>query len=93
MGTALVVSEFRVLNSKLQQVSYPLPRIYDILISINGFTHATSIDLNMDYDVLRITLNAQKLYTIVFFWDKYSHEIAPMRIANSLTILQSKLIN
>jgi hypothetical protein len=29
-GTVRVVSDFRVLNSKLQQVSYPIPRIQDI---------------------------------------------------------------
>jgi hypothetical protein len=44
-GTDHVVSDFRVLNSKLQQVSFPIPRIHDILISLNGYS--TSIDLNM----------------------------------------------
>jgi RNase H-like domain found in reverse transcriptase len=43
-GTVRVVSEFRVLNSKLQRVSFPIPRIQDILTSLNGFTYATSID-------------------------------------------------
>jgi hypothetical protein len=46
-STVLEVSDFRVLNSKLQQVSYPIPRIQDILISLNGFTYTMSIDLNM----------------------------------------------
>jgi hypothetical protein len=48
-GIVRVVSDFRVLNSKLQRVSYPIPRIQDILISLNGFTYAMSIDLNMGY--------------------------------------------
>jgi hypothetical protein len=48
-GTLFVLSDFRVLNSKLQQVSYLIPRIQDILISLNGFTQAMSIDLNMSY--------------------------------------------
>jgi hypothetical protein len=63
-GTVRVVSDFRVLNSKLQQVSYPIPRIQDILISLNGFTYATSIDLNIGYHAIRLTPNAQKLCTI-----------------------------
>jgi hypothetical protein len=37
-GTIRVVSDFSVLNSKLQQVSYPIARIQDILISLNSFT-------------------------------------------------------
>jgi hypothetical protein len=52
---------FRVLNSKLQQVSHPILRIQDILISLNGFTYATSIDLNMGYYTIRFTPIAQKL--------------------------------
>jgi hypothetical protein len=65
-GTVRVVSDFRVLNSKLDQVSYPIPRIQDILISLNGFSYAMSIDLNMGYYAIRLTPNAQKLCTIVF---------------------------
>jgi hypothetical protein len=37
-GTVRVVSDFRVLNSNLQRVSYSIPRIQDILIILNGFT-------------------------------------------------------
>jgi hypothetical protein len=82
-GTVCVVSYFRVLNSKFRQVSYPIPRIQDILISLNGFTYAMSIDLNMGYFAVRLTPNAQKLCTIVFPWGKYSYLRLPMEIANS----------
>jgi hypothetical protein len=54
-GTVCVVSEFRVLNSKLQWVSYPIPRIQNIWISLNGFTYATSIDLNMGHYAIILT--------------------------------------
>jgi hypothetical protein len=60
-GTVRVVSDFRVLNSKLQQVSYPIPRIQDILISLNSFTYTMSIDLNMGYYAIRFTPISQKL--------------------------------
>jgi Retroviral aspartyl protease len=72
-GTVRVVSDFRVLNSKLQRVTFPIPRIQDILTSLNGFTYATSIDLNMGYYTIRLTPQAQKLCTIVFPWGKYSY--------------------
>jgi hypothetical protein len=76
---------------KFQRVSYPIPRIQDILISLNGFTYATSIDLNMGYYAIRLTPNAQKLCTIVFPWGKYSYLRLPMGIANSSDIFQSKI--
>jgi hypothetical protein len=90
-GTVCVVSDFRVLNSKLQQVSYPIPRIQDISISLNGFTYAMSIDLNMGYYVIRLTPNAQKLCTIVFPWGEYSYLRLPMGIVNSPDIFQRKI--
>jgi hypothetical protein len=92
-GTVRVVSDFRVLNSKLQQVSYAIPRIQDILISLNGFTYATSIDLNMGYYAIRLTSNAQKLCTIVFPWGKYSYLRLFMGIENSPDIFQSQLMD
>jgi hypothetical protein len=69
-GTVRVVSDFRVLNSNLQRVSYSIPRIQDILIILNGFTYATSIDLKIGYYAIRLTPNTQKLCTIVFPWAK-----------------------
>jgi hypothetical protein len=60
-GTVRVVSDFRVRNSKLQQASYPIPRIEDILISLNGFTYAMSIDLNMGYYAITPDIFQSKL--------------------------------
>jgi hypothetical protein len=90
-STVCLVSDFIALNSKLQKVSDPIPRILDILISLNGFTYATSIDLNMDYDAMRLTPNAQNLCTLVFPWGKYSYLRLPMGIANSPDIFQGKV--
>jgi hypothetical protein len=59
-GTVRVVSDFRVLNSKLQRIAFPIPRIQDILTSLNGFTYATSIDLNMDYYTIRFNATGSK---------------------------------
>jgi Reverse transcriptase (RNA-dependent DNA polymerase) len=90
-GTVRVVSDFRVLNSKLQRVAFPIPRIQDILTSLNGFRYATSIDLNMGYYTIRLSPQAQKLCTIVFPWGKYSYLRLPIGVANSPDIFQSKI--
>jgi hypothetical protein len=65
-GTVRVVSDFRVLNSNLQRVSFPIPTIQVILTSLNGFTYATSIDLNMGYYAIHLTRRRLKSCTIVF---------------------------
>jgi Reverse transcriptase (RNA-dependent DNA polymerase) len=88
-GTVRVVSDYRVLNSKLQR--FPIPKIQDILTSLNGFTFATSIDLNMGYYTIRLTPQAQKLCTIVFPWGKYSYVRLSIGVANSPDIFQSKI--
>jgi hypothetical protein len=92
-GTVRVVSDFRVLNSKLQRVAFPIPRIQDILTSLNGFTYATSIDHTMGYYTIRLTPQAQTLCTIVFPWGKYSHLQLPMGVANSPDIFKVKYPN
>jgi hypothetical protein len=89
-GTVRVVSDFRVLNSKLQQVSHPIPRIQEILIGLNAFIYAMSIDLNMGYYAISLMPNAQKLCTIVFPWGECSYLRLPMGISNSPNIFQSK---
>jgi Reverse transcriptase (RNA-dependent DNA polymerase) len=90
-GTVRVVSDFRVLDSKLQRVAFPIPKIQDILTSLNGFTFASSIDLNMGYYTICLKPQAQKLFTIVFPWGKYSYLRLPMGVANSPDIFQSKI--
>jgi hypothetical protein len=86
-----VESDFRVPNSKLQQASYPISRIQDILIDLNDFIYTMPIDLNMRCYAIRLTPNAKKLCTIVFPWDKYFYLILPKEIANSHDIFQSKI--
>jgi hypothetical protein len=83
-GTILVVSDFRLLNLKLQQVSHPIPITHDILITLNELIYRTSIGLNIGYYPLRLTPNAQKLCIFVFPWGTYSYFRLPMRIADSL---------
>jgi hypothetical protein len=92
-GTVRVVSDFRVLNSKLQRVSFPIPRIQDILTSLYGFTYETSIDLNLRYYTICLTPQAQKLCTIVFPWRKYSYFNCPWELLTPLIFFKAKYPN
>jgi hypothetical protein len=90
-GTVRILSDFRVLNFKLQMVVFLIPKIQDILTALKVFTFATSIDLNMGYYAIRVTPQVQKLCTVVFPWGKYSYLRIPIGVYNSPDIFQSKI--
>jgi hypothetical protein len=50
--------------------------------SMEGFTYASALDLNMGYYHIKLDVDAQKLYTIVFLWnkEKYKYKRLPMGI-------------
>jgi hypothetical protein len=48
--------------------------------SMEGFTFASALDLNMGYYYSKLDADAQKLCTIVFPWGKYKYNRSPMGI-------------
>jgi hypothetical protein len=46
-GTVRVVTDFSKLNLLLKRHPYPIPKIGDIIRSMEGFTFASALDLNM----------------------------------------------
>jgi hypothetical protein len=50
--------------------------------SMEGFTFASVLDLNMGYYLIKLDddADAQKLCTIVFPWGKYKYKRVPMGI-------------
>jgi hypothetical protein len=59
---------------------------------LEGFTFATSLDLNMGYYTIRLDTDASKICTIIFPWGKYSYKRLPMGIAGSPDIFQAKMM-
>ena len=90
-GTPRFVSDFRVLNSHLKRKPFPIPPIQDLLQKLDGFTHATSLDLNMGYYTIKLTPGASNLCTIVLPWGKYCYKRLPMGVAGSPDIFQEKM--
>ena len=43
------LSDFSNLNKQLKRKPYPMPKINEILLKLEGFQYATSLDLNMGY--------------------------------------------
>ena len=47
--TVRFTNDFRELNERVKRTPHPIPKIQDMLLKLQGFTCATSLDLNMGY--------------------------------------------
>ena len=46
-STVRFISDFRELNKRILRQPYPIPRIQDLLLRLEGFRYGTTLDLNM----------------------------------------------
>ena len=65
------LSDFKNLNKKLNHKPYQMPNINAILLKLEGFQYAMSIDLDMGYYHILISDNSSNLCTIIILWRKY----------------------
>ena len=90
-GTVRFISDFRELNKRIKRKSYPIPKIQDMLLKLEGFQYATSLDLNMGYYHIRLDDASKRLCTIVLPWGKYEYQALPMGLCNSPDIFQERM--
>ena len=90
-GTVRFISDFRELNKRIKRKPYPIPKIQDMLLKLEGFQYATSLDLNMGYYHIELTPFSKRLCTIVLPWGKYEYQRLPMGLCNSPDIFQEKM--
>ena len=64
-GTISFMARFVEMNKRIVQTPYPIPKISTVLQEIDGFTYATSFDLNMGYCTIRLDGNAQRICTLI----------------------------
>jgi Reverse transcriptase (RNA-dependent DNA polymerase) len=62
-----------------------------MLLKLEGFQWATSLDLNMGYYHIRLDPVSQLYCTIVLPWGKYEYQALPMGLCNSPDIFQEKM--
>ena len=48
-ATVRFISDFCELNKRIKCKPFPIPKIQDLLLKLEGFQHAMSLDLNMGY--------------------------------------------
>ena len=54
-GTVRFISDFCELNKRIRRTPYPIPKIQDLLLKLEGFKYGTSLDLNMGYYHIELT--------------------------------------
>ena len=47
--TVCFISDLRKLNKRILRQPYPIPKIQDLLLRLEGFRYGTTLDLNMGY--------------------------------------------
>jgi hypothetical protein len=90
--TVCFLSDFWEVNKRFVGKPFPIPKISTVLQEIEGFSYATTLDLNMGYYTIRLDPDASKICTIIFPWGKYSYKRLPMGIAGSPDIFQGKML-
>jgi hypothetical protein len=91
--TVHTISDFRELNKRMVKKPYPIPKISTTLQELEGFTYATTLDLNVGYYTIRLDPTAAKTCSIIFPWDKYSYQRLPMGFARLADIFQVEMGN
>jgi hypothetical protein len=79
--TVRIISDFWELKKQIVRKPYPIPKISTTLQELEGFTYATTLDLNMGYYTIRLDPTATNMCTIIFPWGKYSYQRLPMGFA------------
>ena len=68
-----------------------MPKINAMLLKLECFQYATSLDLNKVYYHIRLIENASNLYMIIFPWKKYHYKRLAMGVAKPPDIFQHKM--
>ena len=68
-----------------------MPNINYMLLKLEGFQYATSLDLNVVYHQIQLKQYSINLCTIILPWGKYCYKRLPMGGANYLDIFRHKM--
>lgn len=90
-GSVRFLLDFQELNKCITRKPYPIPKIQELMLLLEGFMFATSLDLNTGYYHIKLTPNSKNLCTILLPWGKYRYKRLPMGLSNSPDIFQEKM--
>ena len=91
MNRVIFLSDCRNLNRQFKRKPYPMPKMGEVLLNLEGFQYATSLDLTMGHYHIRLSNQASNLCTIILPWVKYRYKRLTLGFSNSPDILQEKM--
>jgi hypothetical protein len=91
-GTAHFINDFCKLNKCIIRKPYPITRIQDMLLNLEGFKYATTLDLNMGYYHIKLSLDFKKLCTLSTLFGKYKMQKLLMGLCNSPKIFRRRFL-
>jgi hypothetical protein len=65
--TVRFINDFRELNKRIKRKPFPIPNIQDMLLNLEGFQYATSLDLNMGYYHIELSRLEEAMHPGVSF--------------------------
>ena len=89
--TVRFISDFRELNKRIKRKPFPIPKIQDLMLKLEGFQYGTSLDLNMAYYHIELNPDSKRYCTVVLPWGKYEYQRLPMGLCNSPDIFQERM--
>jgi hypothetical protein len=90
-GIIRFINDFRELNKQIKQKTFPIPNIQHMLLNLEGFQYATSLDIKMGSYHMELCPDSKKLCTLVFPFGKYKMQQLPMGLCNSPNIFREKM--
>ena len=90
-ATVMFISDLRGLNKCFKCNPFLIPKIQDLLLKLEGFQNAMSLDLNMGYYHIELMPFSKRLSIIVMPWGKYKYQHLPMGLCNSPDIFQKQM--
>ena len=82
-GAWRMALDFRRLNQQATFDAYPLPRLWDQVNSLSGYSLYSALDANWGFWNLRLAENSKKYTAIVTPWGLYEFNVLPFGIKNS----------
>ena len=92
-GPVRFIMDYRRINQKLGIKTYLLSIIGKTIQKLEGFQYATSLDINMGCNNIRILSASQYMVMIYTLFGKFRYNFLPMEICAFGDIFQAKLDN
>ena len=85
------INDFWELNKRIRRKPFPIPNTQDMLLNLEGFQFATSLDLNMGHCHIELSPNSKQLCTLVFLFGKFELQRLPVGLCNGPDVFQEKM--